>query len=535
VAEIERRHPGIRIAGSRHGYFRPEDEPSVVDDIATARPKLLFVALETPAKELFLARHRETLAGMFAMGVGGAFDVLGGARKRAPRWMQRAGLEWLFRLLQEPRRLAPRYVAGNTRFVLLLARELLRRSELTPPPLRWRAEARSGPAAAAGEETAPVVGLVAPFPPQVGGVAAVADWLVRTEQDIGCRYVVFDLVRPAEDEAGGRVTLASLARQVRLTGAFLRWARTAPRLVHFCVSASKAGLARDLVFLGILRAFGTATVAHVHGSDPVHVLRSGFRRSALRALPLLSREIVTISERHALELERRLGVRSTPVLNPVRVEPPEGLDTAPGAADAAVRLVFVGTYGARKGVPELLQALAAVQTRGLAARLRIVGKEERAGEDRALRRETAALGLEGCVEFAGVLFGEELLAEYRCADVFVLPSRNDGLPMALLEAMACGLPPITTPVGGIPDVVEDGRSGILVAPGDVEQLAAAIELLATDRDLRQQLGRDARARVEEVASPRIIAARWREIYRRHLAGRDGLGDEAAGIAAQEYP
>lgn len=125
-AEIRRRHPGILIAGRHHGYFRPEQEAGVVADIAEAQPDLLFVALETPQKELFLHRHRQALRVPFAMGVGGAFDVLAGRRRRAPRWVRRVGLEWLFRLLQEPRRLFLRYAVGNTVFLGLVAREIAR-------------------------------------------------------------------------------------------------------------------------------------------------------------------------------------------------------------------------------------------------------------------------------------------------------------------------------------------------------------------------------------------------------------------------
>lgn len=126
VAELERRHPGLRIAGTHHGYFGAEEEPAVVAEIAAARPDILFVALDTPRKELFQARHREGLGVPFTMGVGGSFEVLAGRRRRAPKWAQRHGLEWAFRLGQEPRRLFRRYAVGNARFVALVLRELVR-------------------------------------------------------------------------------------------------------------------------------------------------------------------------------------------------------------------------------------------------------------------------------------------------------------------------------------------------------------------------------------------------------------------------
>jgi N-acetylglucosaminyldiphosphoundecaprenol N-acetyl-beta-D-mannosaminyltransferase len=119
-------HPGIRIAGIQHGYFSPTEEPSVVSRIAKAAPDLLFVAMSSPAKEHFLARWRNRLNARFVMGVGGAFDVYAGVTKRAPGWMQRAGLEWLFRLLQEPRRMWRRYLVDDAQFIRLLVQELRR-------------------------------------------------------------------------------------------------------------------------------------------------------------------------------------------------------------------------------------------------------------------------------------------------------------------------------------------------------------------------------------------------------------------------
>jgi N-acetylglucosaminyldiphosphoundecaprenol N-acetyl-beta-D-mannosaminyltransferase len=125
-AEIARRHPRLRIAGSHHGFFTAAEEDGVVAEVAAARPDILFIALQTPEKELFQARHRAALGVPFVMGVGGSFEVLAGHRRRAPRWAQKSGVEWAFRLVQEPRRLARRYAVGNARFVALVARELAR-------------------------------------------------------------------------------------------------------------------------------------------------------------------------------------------------------------------------------------------------------------------------------------------------------------------------------------------------------------------------------------------------------------------------
>jgi N-acetylglucosaminyldiphosphoundecaprenol N-acetyl-beta-D-mannosaminyltransferase len=120
-------HPGIRIAGWRDGYWEPDAEPDVVAAIAAARPQIVFVAISSPAKERFLARWKSSIGAPFVMGVGGAFDVVAGRVRRAPRWMQRAGLEWLFRLVQEPRRMLPRFASDAPRFAWLVLRSFATR------------------------------------------------------------------------------------------------------------------------------------------------------------------------------------------------------------------------------------------------------------------------------------------------------------------------------------------------------------------------------------------------------------------------
>jgi N-acetylglucosaminyldiphosphoundecaprenol N-acetyl-beta-D-mannosaminyltransferase len=131
VAELRARHPRLHVAGARDGYFRPDDESAVREEIRAAAPDILFVAMGSPRKEHWVAAAPDLDVG-FAMGVGGSLDVIAGHVRRAPRLVQRLGLEWLFRLAQEPRRLVRRYVTTNTRFLLLLTRELThRRIEVT--------------------------------------------------------------------------------------------------------------------------------------------------------------------------------------------------------------------------------------------------------------------------------------------------------------------------------------------------------------------------------------------------------------------
>jgi N-acetylglucosaminyldiphosphoundecaprenol N-acetyl-beta-D-mannosaminyltransferase len=116
------RWPGLTFAGSRNGYFSAGEEENIVEEIRATKPDCLFIAMPTPHKERFLRKHRDTLNIPFIMGVGGSFDVLAGHVSRAPGKMQRAGLEWLYRVYQEPRRMWWRYMNTNVVFAGLLAR-----------------------------------------------------------------------------------------------------------------------------------------------------------------------------------------------------------------------------------------------------------------------------------------------------------------------------------------------------------------------------------------------------------------------------
>ena len=125
LERLRERHPGLLIAGARDGYFAPDEAPEVCDAIRASRPHMLFVAMSSPRKEYFLGEHGRSLGVPFVMGVGGSIDVVAGVTRRAPRVWQQLGLEWLFRLLQEPRRMFRRYAVTNTRFALMVAGSLL--------------------------------------------------------------------------------------------------------------------------------------------------------------------------------------------------------------------------------------------------------------------------------------------------------------------------------------------------------------------------------------------------------------------------
>lgn len=112
------------IAGYRNGYFKKEEEQSIAEEISESGANILFVAISSPIKENFLYENKALLEGVnFVMGVGGSFDVVAGKVKRAPLWMQKAGLEWFYRFMQEPKRMWKRYLIGNSKFLFLVLKE----------------------------------------------------------------------------------------------------------------------------------------------------------------------------------------------------------------------------------------------------------------------------------------------------------------------------------------------------------------------------------------------------------------------------
>ena len=132
VERLREKYPGLQVAGARDGYFANDEAPEVCDEIRASRADLVFLAMSSPRKEYFLGEYGPNLGAPFVMGVGGSIDVIGGVTRRAPAAWQRLGLEWLFRLLQEPRRMFRRYAVTNARFIGLVGRAILSRHGRQP-------------------------------------------------------------------------------------------------------------------------------------------------------------------------------------------------------------------------------------------------------------------------------------------------------------------------------------------------------------------------------------------------------------------
>lgn len=261
----------------------------------------------------------------------------------------------------------------------------------------------------------------------------------------------------------------------------------------------RASLVRKGLLARAAHRLGVPVVLHCHGAefaDELAVMPPR-RRAALRGVFARADDVVVLGDA-AVPSVVEAGARPERVrvvANPVEL--PDAVPERPPGD--RVPALFLGRLSERKGVPDLLAAVAALAPADRARLdLRLFGD----GPVAEVAEQARRLGLEGCVSVRGWLDPAARDAELARAEVFVLPSYNEGLPMALLEAMAWGVVPLVTPVGGIPAVVHDGVDGLLVDPGDRAGLAAALTRLLTDPGLRAALG----GRARDVAAQHDVTA-----------------------------
>lgn len=281
--------------------------------------------------------------------------------------------------------------------------------------------------------------------------------------------------------------------------------------VHFSAKGSfyrKAALARRL------RRMKVPHVLHAHGSgfDTFHA-GLGPRGKKACAEFLSGADRVLVLSKSWQEFYTQAGARPESVVvlpNPVRV-PARANDVGPAPA---VRVLFMGRLGERKGVYELLAASADLAKSGRTFTLTLLGD----GEVGQVRAKAAELGLKDALDLRAWVPEAERDALLGQAQVFALPSKAEGLPMALLEAMAHGMACVASPVGGIPELVRDGRNGLLVPPGDAAALAAALRSLVDDPALRRRLGQAAREDVLPL-SVEAYSKRLGQVYADVLAER----------------
>ena len=287
--------------------------------------------------------------------------------------------------------------------------------------------------------------------------------------------------------------------------------RTGAEVVHLNASLDKKAYWRDLAYSIVARLLGRRIVNQIHGGP---VPQEFFRGNALLTWVLrrflIASEVVTVLSSAELEAYRAFDAR----INVHQV--PNGIDPA-GLADQArsfntdepLKIVYVGRLLRAKGLFDVIEALAELKRAGREFGLRIAGEGPDRYELIAASRES---GLADRVQFLGSVLGAEKYRLWLDSDVFVLPSYVEGLPYSLLEAMAAGCVPITTPLAAIPDVVRHGEHGLFVPAKDPAALAGAVATLDGDRESLVRMARAARRRVLGRYTAERLAEDFRVLY-----------------------
>lgn len=276
----------------------------------------------------------------------------------------------------------------------------------------------------------------------------------------------------------------------KLVGACLGLVRRRPDILHLNV-ANKGSTLRKLVLGLVAAGLRIPTIVHLHYGAYAEDLGRwpAFLQSAIRGMFRRARLVLVLGRNDARVVEEVLGVPAERIRVLHNAVPDPGPPPPRDGRKGPVQLLFLGRFDdPAKGVDVLLRALASPELRARDWHLVIAGR----GDRRVLAEALDQPGLSGRLTFTGWLAQDAVYALCRDADIFVLPSYSEGQAMSLLEAMAHGLAIVTTPVGAHLEAVTDEREALIVPPGDVPALAAALLRLIDDRDLRATIGNAAR-------------------------------------------
>lgn len=251
--------------------------------------------------------------------------------------------------------------------------------------------------------------------------------------------------------------------------------------IHFAINGS---FLRKIFVLNIAKIFNKKVIFHSHipksdilfGLDSVNIINSLIQKTLNKADLLIS-----LSSFWKNALESKCSNKNTSVIyNPVEIK----LINEIKRDNQCINLLFMGRIEQRKGFFDLIEAAKLISNPDI--KIKVYGD----GEINKAKKLVKDNNLSQIVEIFGWISGDKVSEVYNNADIVVLPSYNEGLPMTLLEAAAYGLPIISTPVGGIPDIVTDGVNGFLIQPGDYKALAEKIKILANDKELRKGMGQE---------------------------------------------
>lgn len=265
-----------------------------------------------------------------------------------------------------------------------------------------------------------------------------------------------------------------------------------PKLVYVHLG-SNASLYREAFFIFLAKILRKKIIGHFHAGDVenYYPFQSKIGQKLIRSGLNLCDGLIAVSNESARQL-REITPNAKISIIPNAIDVTDFDFKTEKKSENFVRLLFVGAIGKLKGERDLIKALAMLRDKNLNLKVSFLGY----GAE-SLKSYCDELKITDFIEFLGAVSLEERLGFFEKADVFVLPTYAEAMPMSVIEAMAAGLPVISTNVGGIPELIEDGENGFLFECGDVSALAEKILLLAEDKNLRQKVGKKAREKARK--------------------------------------
>ncbi len=346
--------------------------------------------------------------------------------------------------------------------------------------------------------------MAGPLPPSIGGMTTV----ICDLRDSRLRdAVTLDLFDTAKRTPEGRSLRSAVGARLQLWRRWWSLLRARPRLAHIH-TCSGLSFFLDGALALLARAMRVPVVLHVHGGrfdqflDGLDPARRWLARHIARSAVC----VIVVSEIWRTRLAARLpGARLRVVENGV----PMPAEPARRTTSGEPLIVFIGAVCRAKGVEDLVRATAVMAHR---CRVVLLGPETEAGMVERLRAIAAEHAMADRVVLPGPVSSTERADWLARATVFVLPSHVEALPMAVLEAMAAGCPVVATEVGALPTVIRSGANGLLVTPGDVTALAAALDRLLADGALRERFAVEARRDCRERFSIDRTVEQLQQIY-----------------------
>ena len=347
--------------------------------------------------------------------------------------------------------------------------------------------------------------MTGPMPPAIGGMATVLNDL---QQSSLAQKVQLEFFNTFKTTPEGRSLFSAVISKLTLWSKWIKLLQGKDKTIIHIHTCSGFTFFLDSVLVCLAKVFSRSVVLHIHGAR-FDLFLDGLSPISFKYVQwVMTRcnKIIVLSESWKQVLQEKLGEFPFVVVEngvPITTVANESKEK-----NQKIQILFLGNLSERKGVWDLIKAMQYIE----GAILNFVGGEEDTGIFDEVIKLVGIKNLENKIVLHGPQYGENKNKFLHTADIFVLPSYAEGLPISLLEAMANGLPVIVTPVGGIPIAITDRQEGIFVNVGQVGELVEALNTLISDHDLRIKMGGAARKRCEEQFGIETTVSKLLTIY-----------------------